>query len=164
MAKKDGVSRRLVIDARVPNSLHRRPPKSSLATPAALAPLNLSEEALALAERDSLLAEADMVPASTPEAVDMPPQPDEPDDPCGSCVDLVDGFCQATAHQVASWFGFDFTMTGAEIMHEFDVDDVPILDEDTRVWSSLGESEIAEACFGGLAMGWSWALFFCHDV
>ena len=47
MRRKDGESLTLVIDARVPNALHSRPPKSRLATAAPISDLKWSEEAAA---------------------------------------------------------------------------------------------------------------------
>jgi hypothetical protein len=47
VGKKDGVIR-LVVDARIPNASHRRPPHASLAVPGALARILLSDEAIVL--------------------------------------------------------------------------------------------------------------------
>ena len=44
--KKDGWWQRLIVDARVPNHWHRRPPHSYLATPGAASALDLSDGAL----------------------------------------------------------------------------------------------------------------------
>ena len=55
VAKKDGVSLRLVIDSRVPNSMHQRPPRSSLATPASVARLNTSPEMLVVFRLSSVI-------------------------------------------------------------------------------------------------------------
>jgi len=49
--KKDGMQR-LVLDCRIPNACHRRPPHSSLAIPGSLARLIMSDESVALAEAE----------------------------------------------------------------------------------------------------------------
>ncbi|CAK0801704.1 unnamed protein product, partial [Prorocentrum cordatum] len=46
VVKKDGWWQRLIVDARVPNHWHRRPPHSYLATPGAASALDLSDAAL----------------------------------------------------------------------------------------------------------------------
>ncbi len=88
----------------------------------------------------------------------------ESDDPNGSSVHLCDGFYQMSCRQMASWFGLSFELTGAEIKSIFGVDIVRDFDEDKREWVELGDEDVAEATFGGPAMGWAWALFFCHDA
>ncbi len=82
----------------------------------------------------------------------------------GSSVDLCDGFYQFLAPWVASWFGLDVCMTAAEIMVEFEMPYVPVFDELTHEWDRLTGDDLVEGCFGGLAMGWSWALYFAHDA
>ncbi len=173
--KKDKISRRLVIDARVTNACHRRPPRSALAIPAALAELNFSDEALHLGDP---LDDADGVPGLIDDPVELDELPagfgaqpsgsadgdlEDPDDPCGFSIDLCDGFYQYTAEQVASWFGLDVVMTAADVCAEFELDGVPVLDELSGVVTVYSDLTLLEAAFAGLAMDWSWALYFCHD-
>ena len=77
--KKAGPWQRLVIDARVPNLLHRRAPYAPLAAPSALANVDLSHL------RDDGV-ESDV---------------------CGCGADLTDGFYQFVFDAVAPWFCFD---------------------------------------------------------
>ncbi len=139
VAKRDGVTRRLVIDARVPNSLHRRPPKASLATPTNLAALNFSAEALDLQELVHVQLHDDLGDELPDSELRVPP--DEDDSACGSSIDLCDDFYQAKAEQVASWFGLDFVPTTEGIKLEFGLDKVLILDEATGGWSELADGE-----------------------
>ena len=151
--KKDGESLRLVIDARAVNACHRRPPKSRLASASAVADLKLSEEAL------DFEGELDELEFGLSHDHDT-----EPTNVRGFSVDLCDGFYQFTNETMASWFGFGITMTAAEICSVFGVVDVAVLDEATGRLERLSDSTPLEACFGGLAMGWSWALYFCHNA
>ena len=41
---------------------------------------------------------------------------------------------------------------------------VAVVDGAAGTWECIADSTMLSACFGGLAMGWSWALFLCHDV
>lgn len=65
----------------------------------------------------------------------------------GFSVGLCDGFYQFAVAKVAAWFSMDFSVTYGEICdffgHTFEV-----YDDDLQ--------ELV------MAMGWSWALFFCH--
>ncbi|CAK0822447.1 unnamed protein product, partial [Prorocentrum cordatum] len=100
VVKKDGWWQRLIVDARVPNHWHRRPPHSYLATPGAASALDLSDAALEPGAAGSL-------------------------ELCGAAVDLQDGFYQLGFKVMSDWFGIDCRMTAAEagITQVFDVVD-----------------------------------------
>ena len=82
----------------------------------------------------------------------------------GFSVDLCDGFYQFTNEFLAIWFGFYFEMSASKIFSIFEVETVAVLDEATGEWEHFSDETMLSACFGGPAMGWSWALFFCHDA
>ena len=79
-------------------------------------------------------------------------------EPCAASVDLADGYYQFAVPEVSSWFGLGPQRTAAaagvtqvfcdEVGYEVEVDPAETL------W----------ACFGGLPMGWSWGLYFCHEA
>ena len=86
--KKGGEWQRLVIDARVPNSLHRRAPYAPLATACAISNLDLSDFALG------------------DDAASC--------DPHGSSIDFRDGFYQFRFEAVCSWFAFDLRVPASD--------------------------------------------------
>ncbi|CAK0900205.1 unnamed protein product [Prorocentrum cordatum] len=133
--KKDGWWQRLIVDARVPNHWHRRPPQSYLATPGDASALDLSDEALEPGAASSL-------------------------ELCGAAVDLQDGFYQLWFKVMSDWFGIDCCMTAAEagVSEVFDVVD----GKGARV--SVAAEEAAWPCFCGVPMGLTWALFICHSA
>ena len=45
----------------------------------------------------------------------------------------------------------------------FDEGFIQAYNDDLEQFEVAAEGEQFEACFLGMAMGWSWALFFCHD-
>ena len=138
VGKKDGMQR-LVCDARMPNQFHRRAPKAHLGTPAALASLDLSEEARGRAPvSDATASEAELPHAAT--------------------VDLTDSFYQFTVEEVCGWFGVDFP----EDADTWGVDSVFNLD--TGVHEAVLPDDQLFFCFKGLAMGWTFALCFCQSV
>ena len=168
--KKDKLHRRLVIDARAVNQLHRRPPRSNLAVPAMLSQLSLAPESLDFADLLESYAAADAeLPADVNDdtPTELLPQPDgplDPDSPCGCSIDLCDGFYQFLAPEVASFFGLGETLTAREWCTALGIDSVPVFDDDSGVWEYLCDDTKLEGVFTGLAMGWSWALYFCHDA
>ena len=165
VSKKDG-NIRLVLDCRPVNQLHRAPPKSKLASGGALAGLNLSDEWADFCRR----MREDWT-ACGQAGVDMADKLEEalagePDfdysegelNPCGASVDLLDGFYQFKNIDLASWFclGESFSALEAGVTQ--------VYDEELREWQDVAPDCQLWACFGGLAMGWSWALYFCHEA
>ncbi|CAK0838390.1 unnamed protein product [Prorocentrum cordatum] len=135
VVKKDGWWQRLIVDARVPNHWHRRPPHSYLATPGAASALDLSDAALEPGAAGSL-------------------------ELCGAAVDLQDGFYQLSFKVMSDWFGIDCRMTAAEagITQVFDVVD------GVGTWLPVAAKDPVWPCFCGVPMGWTWALFICHSA
>lgn len=103
LRKKDGMQR-MVIDARGPHAMHRRPPSTELSTPGSLASLNLAAD---------------------------PNDPDGAHDYFASSVDLVDSFYQFEDEDLASWFGCPWGETAAiwgvtHIVESSGADPVPV--------------------------------------
>ena len=147
--KRDQI--RMVIDARLVNQSHRTPPHVALGSPSAWADLNLSD-APSLA---SLLT-----PESDPaDSLDSPPLPDgsSPNSELYfASGDLQDSFYQFKCEALASDFGMDFPEAASEYGCSqvwVDGEFVPVSGE-TRVFP----------VFCGVAMGWSWALWTCHQT
>ena len=88
--KKGGEWQRLVIDARVPNSLHRRAPYAPLATACAISNLDLSDFALG------------------DDAASC--------DPHGSSIDFRDGFYQFRFEAVCGWFAFNLRVPASDFL------------------------------------------------
>ena len=141
--KKKADSIRLVLDCRPTNQLHRRPPKSELATPGALSNLVLAEEWCRLSAAD--------LPACDKgsEGIDVL------DLSCAG-MDLKDGFYQFRVDSVSSWFSLGISAAAA------DIGVTEVYDDDQRAVVPVQGHELLWACFAGLPMGWSWAMFFCH--
>ena len=136
--EKDG-GQRLACDARMPNQFHRRAPKAHLGTPAALAALDLSEAARGRAEGSDAAA-------------------DEADLPHVATIDLTDSFYQFTVVEVCEWFGVDFPETAST----WGVDKV--FNPHSGQWDNVAGDDQLFFCFTGLAMGWTFALYFCQAV
>jgi hypothetical protein len=148
--KKDGMLR-LVIDCRWSNRMCRTPPASRLAVPSSLARLNVSDSALAFA--DSQLEDWG---GGMGEGGD--------DDLYGYSVDLTDGFYQFRCAAMASMFGLGLTVTWGEAKALFEeLRGDTLYDDETEQDEPIDDSEMVEACFLGMSMGWSWSLYFCNE-
>lgn len=137
--KKDG-QQRLIVDARDPNSRQRRPPNTQLSTPSGFMELNFSD--LDQGGCGEVLA----IPSGALAAGDV-----------GDC------FYNFTIEPLSSWFCTDDRMTVSELAQlGFDVDSVYDDALGHRVRTS--PDECLWFAFGGLCMGWSWALFLANEV
>ncbi|CAK0891661.1 unnamed protein product [Prorocentrum cordatum] len=149
--KKDSMLR-LVIDARWANRMCRAPPLSQLAVPGALARLSASDESFRMVqERLGRTAQANLDSAGDDELV-------------GFSIDLTDGFYQFKCEALASMLGLGYTGTASSIADEFGIALDAVFDDDLQAVDPVDPSEVLEACFLGMAMGWSWALYFCNEA
>ena len=71
---------------------------------------------------------------------------------------LQDSFYKFLCPTLSCWFAFDepFTCSDADVSKVFC--------EDTCEYAFMAASDYIYACFAGLPMGWSWALFFCQQA
>ncbi|CAK0843206.1 unnamed protein product, partial [Prorocentrum cordatum] len=152
--KKKNNMLRLVLDARWTNKLCKRPPLSRLAVPSALARLSTSPEAVAIEGAELKAAGVSVTPAAGGGDTEL----------CGFSVDLTDGFYQFKCETMASYFGLGFVSTAAEIATDFGTTLTEVYDERAGGPSQVDAHERLEACFLGMAMGWSWALYFCNET
>eukprot|EP00959_Pyramimonas_sp_CCMP1952_P094654 1979996-Pyramimonas_sp.AAC.1 len=59
---------------------------------------------------------------------------------------------------MASWFALGYHVSASEVGVTEE------LDEQTGELVPVAATAQVEACFRGMPMGWSWALYFCHDA
>eukprot|EP00972_Heterocapsa_arctica_P017877 2642284-Heterocapsa_arctica.AAC.1 len=64
---------------------------------------------------------------------------------------------------MASWFAIDLAMGQDRIAAIIGGQLLEVYDDDEKTATPVGDGESFFPCFLGMAMGWSWALFFCHD-
>lgn len=76
----------------------------------------------------------------------------------GASVDLKDGFHQFLNYRLAEWFLFDVEGVKAS---ELNLREVIGGHEELE---AVGADEFIWRAYGGMAMGWSWALWICHET
>ena len=149
MAKKrDQI--RMVIDTRLVNQSHRTHPHVALGSPSAWADLNLSD-----APSFASLLTPEFDPAGSLE----PPLPDGSSPNSELYIasgDLQDSFCQFKCEALAFDIGMDFP----EAAFEYDCSQVWV---DGKFVLVSGETRVFPV-FCGVAMGWNWALWTCHQT
>ena len=136
--KKKNNMLRMIVDGRQPNQYHRLPPRASMASVEALGALNV---------RAAWLSD---------DRVDIA---DEEEHMWGALVDLQDGFHQFLNPQLASWFVLNLCGVTAE---ELGVTEM--YDDDLGEFVKLSPEQYVWPAYGGMAMGWSWALWVCHET
>eukprot|EP00971_Amphidinium_carterae_P082772 1637591-Amphidinium_carterae.2 len=153
--KKDNFHIRLVVDAWWSNKLLYRSPHSELAVPATLSRLNThwhsveyDRTALAHWRREGKFPGVHR---------------DSEFSVSGFAVDLTDGFYQFKCERLACFFGLGYVANTEEIKQFFDMDVTRIYDDDLEQFSETQKGEKLVACFLGLPMGFSWALYYCHE-
>lgn len=115
----------------------RHPPTTRLATPARLAGLDFSPSTL---EDNGF---------SFPDGQGVMPGIET--------GDVGDGFYNFSAPKACSWFSTGDVVTRAD-MRAWGIEETSIYDEDSGEWEPLAEDDSVFVCFGGMPMGWSWAL------
>ncbi|CAE8613278.1 unnamed protein product, partial [Polarella glacialis] len=141
-SSKKGI--RMIVDARMPNAFHKRPPRTRLGGGGALAELDayLDEE------------EWEMLRAGLGDVSDDGDESSGEAWPelVGDTGDVEDAFYQFDVEELCEWFGFDDPVTADEM----------------GISSLNGESvrgdEVFFPCFKGMPQGWSWALHFCQEA
>ena len=125
---------RMVLDARQANEYHRPPPHTSLASVNSLTALDFGD--------------------------DFRPEHISADDQFYSgSVDLRDGFYQFMNKDLASWFTINLPGPTAAEMGV-----TTLYDETTGMDRDADPDEFVWACFQGMPMGWTWALWVCHET
>ena len=118
----------------------------------ALARVSASDESFEMVrERLGHLAEAELGAPGDDELV-------------GFSIDLADGFYQFKCQALASLFGLGYSCAASDIAADFGDAIDGVFDDDLQAVIAVDPSEVLEACFLGMAMGWSWALYFCNET
>jgi hypothetical protein len=143
--KKDGMLR-LIVDARVPNACHQRPPTTRLATPEAFSNLDLSSDTLEEAGFGGVWGDSQC--DSGPDGLEG---------------DVGDCFYNFQIQQLASWFSTGDWFS-VEELKELGLDVNQIWDDQIQAYTPVQPQEALTACFCGICMGWSWALHFANEI
>eukprot|EP00438_Fugacium_kawagutii_P008464 Skav230206 [mRNA] locus=scaffold2443:266117:270539:+ [translate_table: standard] len=140
---KPGNTQRLIVDCRQANALMRHPPSTRLATPAGLARLDFN--------LDSMMADGyswEQLAGNTPSA---------------ETGDVGDCFYNFSLPGVSSWFSTGDSACRLEL-EEWGIFQSTIFNEDTGVDEPLEYGTQVYICFGGMPMGWAWALFMAQEI
>ena len=131
---KKGVAIRMIVDGREASQNCHRPPYSPLGSAGAWAEFDLSDATMT---RNGL----------------------DPSSPLwGGAADLQDGFHQFTDETLGSLFGFDFPETAGTYGTSV------VYDPSLRCYVQVSADTLVYPVYIGLAMGWSWSLWFCQRV
>ena len=134
--EKKGDRLRMIVDGRQPNQFHRLPPQTSMASVEALAAVQVGAD---WRQRCSIGSDEAALYAAS--------------------VDLKDGFHQFKIPHLSEWFVFD--MPGVRAM---DLGVQQVYDGDVGGFVDVAPDDYVWPAYGGLAMGWSWALWICHET
>ena len=142
---KRGNSQRLIVDCRQANSLMRRPPTTRLSTPAGLASLDFSQQSLA----DNGYSMDDVLQQDMQAGIET--------------GDVGDCFYNFIVPRACSWFSTGDIVTRQE-MRTLGIEEDHIFNEETGEMEPLSEDDQVYICFGGMPMGWSWALWMANEI
>eukprot|EP00438_Fugacium_kawagutii_P016242 Skav225368 [mRNA] locus=scaffold476:95907:101244:- [translate_table: standard] len=140
---KPGNTQRLIVDCRQANALMRNPPTTKLATPSGLARLDFNIDSLAASGYG-----LDELTTSTPSA---------------ETGDVGDCFYNFSLPGVSSWFSSGDSACRLEL-EEWGIFQDTIYNEETGCDEPLEYGTPVYICFGGMPMGWSWALFMAQEI
>ncbi|CAK0792870.1 unnamed protein product, partial [Prorocentrum cordatum] len=136
VVEKMGDRPRAIVDGRQPKQFHRLPPQTSMASVEALAAAQVGTD---WRQRCSVSSDEAALYAAT--------------------VDLKGGFHQFKVLPLPEWFVFD--MPGVRAM---DLGAHQVYDGDAGSFVDVAlENDCVWPACGGLAMGWSWAFWICHE-
>ena len=139
--KKDPSAIRMVVDCRMCNHYHHRPPVTKLGSPSAFSELDLSAEALA--EHFGNLDNG---------AVGF-----------GTEMDVSDCFYQFTLEALGSWFGINMKRS-VKFWKQRGVDIHSVYDDDLSGHLKVSEDTEVYPVIGAVPMGWSWALYLANEA
>ena len=137
--KKDGWQR-LIVDARVANQNHRRPPTTRLSTASGLADVDFVGEAMD--------GQGEVMQLQLPSM---------------AAGDVGDCFYNFSVECMASWFCADDRETVADLKRMgFEVG--MIFDDSVQDFVEPSDDEAVFFAFKGMCMGWSWALWLANEI
>lgn len=140
---KPGNSQRLIVDCRQGNALLRKPPNTKLSTPVGLASMDFSH--------------------STLEEQGIEPGIDGHFHPSMETGDVGDCFYNFLVPEACSWFSTGDMVTRQD-MRDWGIEETKIYNDITKQLDDLPEDTPVFVCFGGMPMGWSWALWIAQDI
>eukprot|EP00435_Cladocopium_sp_Y103_P061503 s490_g23.t1 len=142
---RPGNTQRLIVDCQQANYLQRRPATTRLATPAGLTALDFGEETLAAAGFDGHPGETNC------------PNPGLETGDVGDC------FYNFIIKEACSLFSTGDILNTDE-MKRLGIFQDTIYDDDLGLDSAVVDGESLYVCFGGMPMGWSWALYSAQEI
>ena len=144
---RPGNTQRLIVDSREANYLQRTTATTRLATPTGLAALDFDWETLSAAGFSGIQGEPNCAnPGSGLETGDV-----------GDC------FYNFVIKEACSWCSTGDTLSTSE-MKQLGIFHDTIYDDDAGVETLVVEGETLFVCFGGMPMGWPWALYFAQEI
>eukprot|EP00971_Amphidinium_carterae_P349411 6491006-Amphidinium_carterae.1 len=143
--EKKGGYIRMIVDARQANQAMKAPPFTQLSSAAALGDLRLQGE-----------VRCDTPPVGAEDRGD-PPQDQQEVHLWSGSVDLKDAFHQFRVRHLGCWFTF-LTVAAGELGV------TTAWDDDNQREVVVEPDTVVHACYDGLPMGWSWALYTCHEI
>ena len=142
---RPGNTQRLIVDCRQANYLQRPPATTRLATPAGLAALDFDWETLSAAGFSGIRGEPNFANAGL------------------ETGDVGDCFYNFVIKEACSWFSTGDTLSTPE-MKQLGIFQDTIYDDDAGVETPVVEGETLFVWFGGMPIGWSWALYFAQEI
>ena len=133
--KKTPDAIRMVIDCRGANKKHQPPPLSRLGSARTYCDLDLSTSGL---QEDGAYGWARE-------------------------TDVNDCFYRFGVPELAHYFAIDHPLSAAE-WSRLGIESKVVFDHDVKYDCRTDEHELLWPCFQAVPMGWSWALFFCHEA
>lgn len=82
----------------------------------------------------------------------------------GFSVDLTDGYYQFRSRVMDLYFGLDLRLTAKDAGELVGAPLRVVFDDASGTDVPVDPASQVEACFLGMAMGWSWSLFFCQSA
>lgn len=142
---RPGNSQRLIVDCRQANYLQRKPATMRLATPAGLTALDFGMETLEDAGFDGVPGDFKF------------PTPHVETGDVGDC------FYNFIIKEACSWFSTG-DIVNTEEMRQYGIYQDVIYDDVLGRDTPVMPGESLFVCFGGMPMGWSWALYFAQEI
>eukprot|EP00438_Fugacium_kawagutii_P027761 Skav215994 [mRNA] locus=scaffold4693:140018:158914:+ [translate_table: standard] len=139
-SEKKGI--RMIIDARMPNACHKKPPKTKLGGAAGLSELDLFFDTDDVGALESGYGGPVELPASL----------------WGNTGDVSDAFYQFSVAPLAEWFGMDDPVLASEV----GVNEVWC--PESASMKPVSADEKLFPVFLGMPQGWSWALHLCNTA
>jgi hypothetical protein len=154
--KKDPKFIRMIIDARLTNWCHRRPPVTRLGAGSCYVDLDLSDEALF-----DTVTGVGALPSTDFTGGHM--HDETSTGGFGNEADVQDCFYNYSMPSLASWFGIDEPLTVLE-WRSVGISIQSYFDDNLQKEVPVHDHLVLYPCVEALSMGWSWALYFANEA